>query len=72
MIHDFCVLPACQGKGFGREILSQTVRLLLGKKLPRIRLSVITQNQNALSLYQKAGFAITAEFHYYVSSLNGI
>ncbi|WP_170180037.1 GNAT family N-acetyltransferase [Paenibacillus macerans] len=34
MIHDFCVLPACQGKGFGREILSQTVRLLLGKKLP--------------------------------------
>ncbi|ASR48958.1 hypothetical protein B4V02_20770 [Paenibacillus kribbensis] len=70
VIHDFCVLPAYQGKGYGREILDYVVSLLLSKQCTRIRLGVVTQNRRALSLYQSAGFEISAESHYYVTTLN--
>ncbi|QSF47067.1 GNAT family N-acetyltransferase [Paenibacillus tianjinensis] len=66
VIHDFCVLPAYQGKGLGGEILSAAVKLLLDQKDVRVRLGVITHNRRALNLYQRAGFEISAESHYYV------
>ena len=70
VIHDFCVLPALQGKGYGREILTQVVKLLLSQECSQIRLSVVTENSRALSLYQSIGFDISAESHYYVISMN--
>ncbi|MFB5760682.1 GNAT family N-acetyltransferase [Paenibacillus medicaginis] len=66
VIHDFCVLPLCQGKGYGREILACIVSMLLAKNCTQIRLSVVTDNRRALNLYQSAGFEISAESHYYV------
>lgn len=72
VIHDFCVLPSCQGRGYGREILSEVVKILRDQKNSQIRLSVVTQNRNALSLYQSVGFEVTAEFNYYVISVDMI
>ncbi|MNI93966.1 Spermine/spermidine acetyltransferase [compost metagenome] len=66
VIHDFCVLPAYQGKGLGGEILGAAVKLLLAQKKVRVRLGVVTHNRRALNLYQRAGFEISAESHYYV------
>ena len=65
VIHDFCVLPAYQGQGHGRVILSETVKLLLAEDRTQIRLNVVTENDQALQLYQKVGFEITSEFHDY-------
>ncbi|MFC4811659.1 GNAT family N-acetyltransferase [Paenibacillus sp. GCM10023250] len=65
VIHDFCVLPSCQGRGYGREILELTVRRLLEQGCDRIRLNVVTDNGRALGLYRSVGFEVQAEFHYY-------
>ncbi|MBW4839450.1 MAG: GNAT family N-acetyltransferase, partial [Paenibacillaceae bacterium] len=65
-IHDFCVLPSHQGRGYGREMLAQTVRLLLAQGRSRIRLSVAADNRSALELYRKTGFAMVSESSYYV------
>lgn len=64
-IYNFCILPSCQGKGYGAEVLRQTVGLLLHKPYPVIRLSVVTENARALNLYLCSGFAIRTEYKYF-------
>ncbi|MGP0587147.1 GNAT family N-acetyltransferase [Paenibacillus timonensis] len=66
VIHDFCVLPSQQGRGYGGEMLAQTVRLLLAQDRTRILLSVAADNRSALELYRKTGFAMVSESRYYV------
>jgi ribosomal protein S18 acetylase RimI-like enzyme len=68
-IHNFCILPSCQGKGVGGKVLRQTLGLLLQKPYPVIRLSVVTENVRALNLYIRAGFKVRSEFKYYSGSL---
>lgn len=68
-IHNFCILPACQGQGIGGKVLRQTVSILLQKPYPVIRLSVVTENVRALNLYLRAGFEINSEYRYYSGSL---
>ncbi|WP_154659157.1 GNAT family N-acetyltransferase [Paenibacillus massiliensis] len=72
VIHDFCVLPACQGQGYGREILMKVVTLLLEQKKTPIRLGVVTENRHALQLYQTVGFEIVAEYQYYVIPIHDL
>lgn len=72
VIHDFSVLPACQGRGYGREILMKTVALLLEQKKTQIRLGVVTENRHALQLYQTVGFGIVAEYQYYVIPIHDL
>lgn len=72
VVHDFCVHPSYQGRGYGREILSRVVSILLGKPNTQVRLSVVTQNRRALSLYQSIGFEISAENHYCVSTIENV
>ncbi|WP_435921107.1 GNAT family N-acetyltransferase [Paenibacillus sp. DYY-L-2] len=66
------MLPAFQGRGIGREFLTRLVKLLQGQGYSQIRLSVVTQNKHALSLYQSMGFEISAESLYYVIPTNKI
>ncbi|GGF92655.1 acetyltransferase [Paenibacillus albidus] len=72
VIHDFCVIPSCQGRGYGREILVRLVNSLLTRDYSRIRLSVVTKNRRALTLYQSVGFEVTAESNYYVRKIDDI
>ncbi|APB77023.1 ribosomal-protein-alanine N-acetyltransferase [Paenibacillus polymyxa] len=72
VIHDFCVHPLYQGKGYGREILACLVKILLAKQYTKIRLGVVTQNERALNLYRSIGFEISAESHYYVSAIQNL
>ncbi|MCL6457007.1 MAG: GNAT family N-acetyltransferase [Gorillibacterium sp.] len=66
VIHDFCVLPTYQRQGYGRAILSETVKLLLAEGYTQIHLNVVTDNEQALQLYHEVGFEITSEFSDYV------
>ncbi|KUP22288.1 GNAT family N-acetyltransferase [Paenibacillus sp. DMB5] len=70
VIHDFCVLPSQQGKGIGGQMLSAVVNLLKQQAELMVRLSVVTDNIQALKLYGNSGFEITAESHYYVIPLS--
>ena len=61
----FGVVPAHQGKGYGRQILLDTVDLLIDQGHDRIMLEVAVDNPNALGLYKSAGFRVINEFGYY-------
>jgi ribosomal protein S18 acetylase RimI-like enzyme len=61
----FGVLPELQGQGFGRQILTRTVRGLAAEGWRSIRIEVETENRNALGLYRSCGFREIAGYAYY-------
>jgi ribosomal protein S18 acetylase RimI-like enzyme len=70
-ITSFAVLPTHQGRGYGRQMLLDTLDMLLAEKRPDIRIEVDTQNHNAYSLYRSCGFRETSTFGYYLVDLAG-
>jgi putative acetyltransferase len=54
----FAVLKAEQGKGFGKRILERIIADSFAGNCNRIELTVDLNNEGALSLYSKSGFAI--------------
>ncbi|MDR6884725.1 GNAT family N-acetyltransferase [Bacillus sp. 3255] len=66
-IYGFCVLPEHRGKGYGRQILSQTIdKLKQQKGAGDIRLEVAVENERALGLYESCGFRTKNANDYYV------
>lgn len=61
-IYGFVVYPQYQGKGYGRSALTQIVRL---EEHNDIYIEVATENENALSLYEKCGFVSYQTQDYY-------
>jgi ribosomal protein S18 acetylase RimI-like enzyme len=61
----FGVLPAYRRRGFGREMLFRTVRLLFGEGWRQIEIEVVTDNRNALDLYRSCGFRETMTYAYF-------
>lgn len=59
------VVPACRGRGYGREILLRTVDMLGKEGWPEILLEVETDNINALRLYRSSGFRVTRTYGFY-------
>lgn len=51
------VLPECQRKGFGKELLSHTLEKLRDKGFKGSVLSTAEKNENARRFYEKFGFA---------------
>ncbi|MDR6722803.1 ribosomal protein S18 acetylase RimI-like enzyme [Paenibacillus amylolyticus] len=68
-IHNFCILPAYQGRKLGRAVLTILSDLLKKQEYTDIRLSVVTENERALNLYRSVGFEVNTEYHYYRGSL---
>ncbi|MFC3885718.1 GNAT family N-acetyltransferase [Bacillus songklensis] len=64
-IRAFTVLPSYQGKGYGRQILSQLIKELHNQTDKEIMIEVETENANALHLYESCGFHVNAGYDYY-------
>ncbi len=64
-IYGFGVLPEYRGRGYGRQILARTVQNIVAAGRHHITLEVMTENKNALSLYQSCGFRETGSYDYY-------
>jgi ribosomal protein S18 acetylase RimI-like enzyme len=64
-IYGFGVLPEYRGRGYGRQLLAQTIQALFALGKTQIALEVATVNKNALSLYQSCGFRETGSYDYY-------
>jgi ribosomal protein S18 acetylase RimI-like enzyme len=64
-IYGFCVTPEHQGKGYGRQALSQAIELSLAEGRPEVALEVATENRNALRLYESCGFKVIGGYDYY-------
>ena len=68
-IAGFGVLPPYRGRGYGRQILAQTIREIRATGQNNIGLEVATENKNALSLYQSCGFQEVSSYDYYSLSM---
>ena len=68
-IAGFGVLPLYRGRGYGRQILAQTIREIRATGQNNIVLEVATENKNALSLYQSCGFQEVSSYDYYSLSI---
>ncbi len=65
-IHGFCMAKQFRGRGAGKAALIRTVNLCRsGRPGRELHLEVHTDNENALSLYKKAGFRTITVFDYY-------
>ena len=58
-IDDLLVDPACQGRGYGKQILLWALENI---RSGTVILHVAEWNQRALRLYEKTGFEVTAKF----------
>ena len=64
-IHDLIVMPAYRGKGIGRLLLEEIIKIGESKKCSRITLEVRNDNFVAQNLYQSIGFAEVEPSMYY-------
>ncbi len=64
-IYAFGVRPADRGKGLGRAILTETIRLLQADGRDPMTLEVETENTPAVNLYLSCGFQTTTTYGYY-------
>ncbi|MGH2403565.1 MAG: GNAT family N-acetyltransferase [bacterium] len=61
----FNVLPEFRGRGYGRQMLAQTVDTLRGEAWEEILIEVATENRGALTLYRSCGFREVTSYGYY-------
>lgn len=59
------IAPTHQGKGYGRIMLGEIIRLLKSRFKQDIELEVDTVNKRAVSLYRTSGFAVKTQYDYY-------
>ena len=64
-INALAVLPECQGRGFGRQILSEAVDGLVLRKRPSVNIEVQTDNDRALGIYESVGFERKTTYAYF-------
>ncbi len=61
----FGVLPEHRRRGYGRQMLTRIVQMLLEEGAREILIEVVTSNRNALTLYRTCGFREQTEYGYY-------
>lgn len=64
-IYGFVVRPDYRGRGYGRQILEEVIRMIQAQSQKTIMLEVDTDNIPALNLYRSCGFEISRTYGYY-------
>jgi ribosomal protein S18 acetylase RimI-like enzyme len=64
-IYGFGVRPEYQGRGYGRQMLEEAIRIIRAESQKGIMLDVETDNTNAVGLYLSCGFEIRTTYGYY-------
>jgi len=64
-IYGLGVLPKHRRKGYGRQILIQSIKKLQENHCEEIKLQVVTENKKALDLYIECGFSEVSTMNYY-------
>ena len=63
-IYGFVVRSAYRGRGYGRQMLEETIRTIQASSQKKIMLEVDTENTNAVGLYRSCGFKATKTYGY--------
>lgn len=69
-LYGFAVVPEHRGRGIGRSILRESIRLVSAPDIATITLEVACDNRRALGLYLSCGFEETNVIDYYERKLN--
>ncbi len=64
-IYGFGVVPAYRGRGYGRQMLEETIRIIRKTTQQPIMLDVETDNTPAIGLYKSCGFQIKTTYDYF-------
>jgi ribosomal protein S18 acetylase RimI-like enzyme len=64
-IYGFGVVPDYRGRGYGRQMLEEMIRMLRTTSSQPIMLDVETDNASAIGLYTSCGFRIKTTYDYY-------
>ena len=64
-IYGFVVRSGYRGRGYGRQMLEETIRTIQAGSQKQIMLEVDTRNTNAIGLYRSCGFKETTTYGYY-------
>jgi ribosomal protein S18 acetylase RimI-like enzyme len=64
-MHHFSVLPAWQGKGYGRRLALESLKFASEKGAP-MKLEVHQGNQAAVKLYRSLGFEVFEDYDLYM------
>lgn len=64
-IEDVAVRPSYRGRGIGRALLLACMRYLWDRGCRAVELTVDTENEQALRLYEGLGFVRVSELHWY-------
>lgn len=64
-IYGLGVLPEYRGRGYGRDILTWSIKKLKEMGAREVMLQVLVTNENALHLYVSSGFEITSTMDYF-------
>ncbi|GIU32769.1 ribosomal-protein-alanine acetyltransferase [Shewanella colwelliana] len=68
---DICVLPASQGKGYGKALMAAVVDLAAVNSAERLMLEVRASSAGAIGLYRAYGFEQTGTRHAYYQHEQG-
>lgn len=69
LLSDIAIFPIHQGKGFGSELLANSINHALNLGKIKLALDVETSNKNALNLYLRHGFKTTNIYDYWFISI---
>jgi ribosomal protein S18 acetylase RimI-like enzyme len=64
-IYGFGIVPDYRGRGYGRQMLEDTIRMIRATSQHPIMLDVETDNAPAIGLYTSCGFRIKTTYDYY-------
>jgi ribosomal protein S18 acetylase RimI-like enzyme len=64
-IYGFVIRPEYRGRGYGRQMLEETIRALREVSTKPVTLEVDTRNTPALNLYRSCGFEEETTYGYY-------
>jgi ribosomal protein S18 acetylase RimI-like enzyme len=64
-IYGFGVVPDYRGRGYGRQMLEEAIRMIRATSQHPIMLDVETDNASAIGLYTSCGFRIKTTYDYY-------
>lgn len=69
LMHDLCVRPDQQGKGFGKRILTKAINQVLGMGYASVAIEVSSDKYNVVKLYRSMGFETDCTYKYWMNQL---
>ncbi len=58
VMHDMYVKPALRKKGIGTRLMEEAMKRIKKRDIENVRLSVLSENVNAVRFYEKSGFKV--------------